>query len=261
MKLNKAFTLLGSVLLLSGGFALGASASSTSEPITAYMSYDINVNYNGENVVMKNANGERVFPIIYQGTTYIPIRAMGNLFDVPVDWDSATKTVLLGTSVDSKRPESSNSQTYGEQIVWGRHPYVEVNGTGVYEKCSIKFSSAIIEEKNIMVRSVYASELDEPYEEKTATFIKLQPGSTVEVSPNTYSDDPFDSEALCSGGGVILGNDHYEIEVSGAIDGFSSGTAEKIVISDNDLCWLDTDQFDTDYCFIVMGTSTGSANE
>jgi len=102
MKLKKAFTFLAVVAAIIGSFVLGTYAASTSEPIKAYMCYDVSVNYNGENVIMKDANGERVYPIGYQGTTYIPIRAMGNLFGIPVDWDGTTRTVLLGGSAKSE---------------------------------------------------------------------------------------------------------------------------------------------------------------
>jgi len=256
MKLNKAFTISAAVLLLTGGYALGTYAANTSEPITAYMSYDINVNYDGENVVMKNVNRERVFPVVYQGTTYIPIRAMGNLFHVPVDWDGTSRSVLLGTSTgSSQQPAGSNSQTYGEQIVKGYYPGVEIDGTVEFKECQIKFSSAIIEEKSVMVREAGSGgePLGDTYKEKTVTFIKLQPKSTVEVPPNPYSNDPYDSEALSAGGGTILENGYYDVEWAGGAGGFSSGTAEEIVFQEDYVCMLDTDQFGTDYCFIVMG--------
>ena len=51
---------------------------------------------------MKNVNGVRVYPLSYEGSTYVPIRAIGNLFGVPVEWDSATKSVVLGTSAKSQ---------------------------------------------------------------------------------------------------------------------------------------------------------------
>jgi len=103
MKGKKVFAVLAAALIGVSSFALGsAHAANTSEPITASLSYDVSINYNGTDVTMKNVNGERVYPILYQGTTYIPIRAMGNLFGVPVDWDGATRTVLLGDSANSE---------------------------------------------------------------------------------------------------------------------------------------------------------------
>jgi len=48
--------------------------------------------------------GNPVYPIIYNGTTYLPIRAVSNMLDIPVAWDATTKTVILGT--EEKPPRS-----------------------------------------------------------------------------------------------------------------------------------------------------------
>jgi len=101
MKFKKALPLLAIVFTIAGSFMLGVQAASGSEPITAYVGYDIGVQYDGQSVTLKNANGERVFPILYEGSTYVPIRAISNLFGVPVEWDAATRSVLLGTSTSS----------------------------------------------------------------------------------------------------------------------------------------------------------------
>jgi len=39
-----------------------------------------------------------VYPILYNGTTYLPVRAISGLVDLPVDWDGDTRTVILGSS-------------------------------------------------------------------------------------------------------------------------------------------------------------------
>jgi len=53
---------------------------------------------------MKDGLGNPVYPIIYNGTTYLPIRAVSNMLDIPVAWDATTKTVILGT--EEKPPRS-----------------------------------------------------------------------------------------------------------------------------------------------------------
>lgn len=53
---------------------------------------------------MKDGSGNPVYPIIYNGTTYLPVRAISNMLDIPVDWDASTKTVILGT--EEKPPKS-----------------------------------------------------------------------------------------------------------------------------------------------------------
>ena len=83
-------------LVLVASLVVGVSAVNDSKQITAYERYDIAIKLDGEVQTPTDANGKRVYPISYQGTTYLPIRAVGKMLDIGVDWDPATKTVLLG---------------------------------------------------------------------------------------------------------------------------------------------------------------------
>ncbi len=42
-----------------------------------------------------NAAGQQVHPVAYDGTTYLPVRAIGELMGRNVDWNESTKTVTL----------------------------------------------------------------------------------------------------------------------------------------------------------------------
>jgi len=78
------------------GTTIGVIAAGNTEEITALLNYGIKINYNGEVQTFKDANGNVVYPISYNGTTYLPVRAVSNLYGIPVDWDGANNTVLLG---------------------------------------------------------------------------------------------------------------------------------------------------------------------
>ena len=62
----------------------------------------INIFINGGKFIAKDANGNVVNPILKDGTTYLPVRAIGEAFDKEVAWDGATRTVTLTTK---KAPE------------------------------------------------------------------------------------------------------------------------------------------------------------
>ncbi len=66
------------------------------------LSEHINIYYNGEEFIAKDANGERVYPILRDGTTYLPIRAVGELFGKTVVWDQITNTAILYSSCSSE---------------------------------------------------------------------------------------------------------------------------------------------------------------
>ena len=84
------------VLSLALGMGIGTVAAGGLETISAYLTYNTTVKLDGETQVMYDGNGDRVYPINYKGTTYLPIRAVSNMLGIDVNWDGATKTVLLG---------------------------------------------------------------------------------------------------------------------------------------------------------------------
>jgi len=79
--------------------ALAAARDTT---IQAVLSPGITIRYNGEIQAMKDANGDAVHPILYNGTTYLPVRAVSNMLDLPVNWVNETRTVELGKSNQPK---------------------------------------------------------------------------------------------------------------------------------------------------------------
>lgn len=69
----------------------------------------ITVQYSGIKLVIdgieitpKDANGTVVEPFIYNGTTYLPVRAVGNAIGKQVTWDGGSQTVYLGEAPGSR---------------------------------------------------------------------------------------------------------------------------------------------------------------
>ncbi len=56
---------------------------------------DINVYIDNEIVELTDANGERVYPFIQNGTTYVPLRGVSETLDCDVIWDGNNNTVLI----------------------------------------------------------------------------------------------------------------------------------------------------------------------
>ncbi|MBQ3109941.1 MAG: NPCBM/NEW2 domain-containing protein [Clostridia bacterium] len=57
---------------------------------------NIKIYLDGEEVEAKDAKGNKVEPFIYNGTTYLPVRAVGNAIGKDVSWDGIEKVVYLG---------------------------------------------------------------------------------------------------------------------------------------------------------------------
>ncbi len=94
---KKIVALLMVCSLVIGIFVGGAFADSVNEKISALLNKTIKINYNGETQTFKDANDVVVYPISYNGTTYLPVRAVSGLVGLPVAWDGATNTVMLGS--------------------------------------------------------------------------------------------------------------------------------------------------------------------
>ena len=67
----------------------------------AWTKPDLLVMYNYAIQTFQDANGMIVYPIIYNGTTYLPIRAIADLMKEPVAFDNQTKVIAIGDGEDS----------------------------------------------------------------------------------------------------------------------------------------------------------------
>ncbi|MBE6912132.1 MAG: copper amine oxidase N-terminal domain-containing protein [Ruminococcaceae bacterium] len=70
-------------------------AQNISKPINAVYR-DIKLVVDGIEVTPKDVKGDIVEPFIYNGTTYLPVRAVGQAFNKNVEWDGETSTVYIG---------------------------------------------------------------------------------------------------------------------------------------------------------------------
>lgn len=114
---------LALALVMVFSLTTGASAAQPkAEQVAASINYDITVTFNGEAKALSNVNGKQVYPVSYEGTTYVPIRAIGYLLGLNVDWDQATRTVLLdkpanGQTADVKTAKPDDPKKTGTEAI------------------------------------------------------------------------------------------------------------------------------------------------
>jgi len=84
--------------------------SGENEKITVILNEDIKIYYKDEVQTFKDVNGKIVYPLSYQGTTYLPIRAISNLYNADIEWERETSTVSI-----EKRKNITESNTSKEQ--------------------------------------------------------------------------------------------------------------------------------------------------
>lgn len=87
------------------------SKTSTQKKVMFYLKPDISVELNGVRQMFRNVNGQNVYPIIYNGTTYLPVRAVSAIMEEPVEWDKGSRTVYIGKTLTYPIKSTAGIQT------------------------------------------------------------------------------------------------------------------------------------------------------
>ena len=89
------------VLCLICGLLLSSVAFAVSNRTITVSYGDITIYLNGEKKVATDVSGKVVEPLIYEGTTYVPVRAISEWFGKTVTWQGSTNSVLISDSAFS----------------------------------------------------------------------------------------------------------------------------------------------------------------
>lgn len=85
-------------LMLTAG--TGVYAGAKLQEVKAYLNSSIQLKYNGTPVQPRDEKGNAVLPITYNGTTYLPVRAVADIVGVAVSYNPETYTVELGEKAE-----------------------------------------------------------------------------------------------------------------------------------------------------------------
>ena len=96
--------------LTSGGTQklYNGTPSGSAKTVSVVISDNIVVTLDGTAKTFTDANGKVVYPLNYNGTTYLPVRAVCGLVNIPVEWDGTTSTIYLGTRPAASTPDSKS---------------------------------------------------------------------------------------------------------------------------------------------------------
>lgn len=81
------------------------------ETISVQLRPDIEIYVDGEVQVLTDTNGNEISPIVYEGTTYIPLRLAGEIAGSTVSWDGTTNAINLDAAVRVDENNRINVQT------------------------------------------------------------------------------------------------------------------------------------------------------
>lgn len=109
---KRTAALFGAIFATSS-LAFGVQAIAASN-INAQLCPDFNIVVDGTYQTFYTSSGTEAHPIVYNGTTYLPLRAVGEIMGKNVDWNQSTLTVTLsGTrsaSATNGTPDNTSSR-------------------------------------------------------------------------------------------------------------------------------------------------------
>jgi len=94
--MNKRLTALLLCLVFILGVSVGAMGAGTTEEIKAMIDHEMKMKLDGRDFIPLGADGQPIRPILYKGSSYLPVRVVAQAVSVAVDYDAATKTIYLG---------------------------------------------------------------------------------------------------------------------------------------------------------------------
>ncbi len=126
------YIIIGMAIMMVFSFASKSSIAGNMKKNIEVLYSDIKLVIDGVKITPKDSNGKEVEPFIYEGTTYLPIRAISELLEEQVDWDQETKTVYIG-----KKPKFTNNSVRADEFIKKHEAYrgnhFNVEGPGKVE--------------------------------------------------------------------------------------------------------------------------------
>ena len=100
----RVLSVILAVTILSACLGLTAGAELKLEAGDISVNTGIKISVDGKEFVPVDSDGVPVEVFLYEGTTYLPVRGISNLFGLGIEWDGDTKSVYLGTREGADLP-------------------------------------------------------------------------------------------------------------------------------------------------------------
>ena len=133
MKQNGFWKGFGSGLILTVLIAALCVTATATAKRSIQVEDGIGITLNGARFTPRDANGKQVSVVLYNGTTYVPVRAISEAMGMDVSFNSATRTVVLTTADRTASQQQGTTASTGNYITVERAKQIALNDAGVAE--------------------------------------------------------------------------------------------------------------------------------
>lgn len=92
-----------------------------------------------------DTNGKKVEPFVYNGTTYLPVRAIANAFDVNLYWDPKTNSIYLGKhGIDSPNIYLEDMDIFNHNLLNGGNFRTVLGAEGEKDNTGKRYTNGVI---------------------------------------------------------------------------------------------------------------------
>lgn len=146
-------------------FSLIGTAAAATATVSKNLTYkNIKIMLNGKELTPKDAKGNVVEPFVIDGTTYLPVRAVGEALGLTVGWDGTTNTVTLISSdyvEPTPTPDPPKATSYpagihkvGVDIPAGEYVVLTTGSSGYFGVCADANCNDILFNDNFSYNSI-----------------------------------------------------------------------------------------------------------
>lgn len=200
--------------VLVGGVTYAANTTTLYDVITN----GVKIVIDGKKINPTDANGKAVEPIIYNGTTYLPVRAVANALEKAVYWDGRNYTVYLGKmdgELEYPTEELSTDGNIGDNCWYDTSDLKDNLGNiysrGIHSNVSEQTFEKILNMKYSRFKGTFYVQNGTSSDESVQFSVKTD-GKTVYTSPEiTKTSQPidfdidvtgcYDFQIICTGSG------------------------------------------------------------
>lgn len=200
--------------------SVGVFASSGLEKIQAYLNHDIKFTVDGKSWTPKDSDGNQLTPIIYDGSSYVPAKAVAEKLGGSVTWDGDSQTIRL-TTPNGKSNEGipykdgQGSATVPSKPVQtppqAQAPVDVPSGNGVMVLGDEDATTKKMQEQAVVIIKIFGEALETGSTAKFDTYVDSFTAEKRDHSPISLGRQYFKDEFSKEVKGAIASNDADQI--------------------------------------------------